>query len=403
MDARHFLTLRVDNLPETGKRQYENKQDSNLTRRHGVDCTTIRHEKICAVIFPPNETRHALRCGATSEELIELSEVAGSERIAGSSYRACCCFTAKGRPAQPRPRSVRARMYGSASCRCRFSERRTSFQSVVGAPPKNYLCFPATGFAFPDLRSQHRPVQPDAIGLQTENGDRTIISTSAVTSASCADTSVSIRKTRLTERKSSQALAEWICATHKSTASASGTGENGCCPKTRLGSRLAAAISAVFRLKYSARQLSDGDNSSSGTFSLFVRLQLRSRSLPQRSYSLNAALASSPFNLAISPRTWLLSSAFAGQGRIAAHQHPGGGIGRQAIEIRIAQDGDPLFGFLQQACLDGFDVLARHILRGRSSNCDPRSIPRSPRSRGCDWEADPACPGSRCSASRPRR
>jgi hypothetical protein len=42
-------------------------------------------------------------------------------------------------------------------------------------------------------------VQPDAIGLQTANGDRTIISTSAVTSASCADTSVSIWKTRLND------------------------------------------------------------------------------------------------------------------------------------------------------------------------------------------------------------
>jgi hypothetical protein len=138
-----FLTLRLDNLPETGKRQYENKQDANPPRRHGVDCTTIRHEKICAVIFPPNETRHAFRCGATSEELIELSEVAGSERIAGSSYRAVASLQRAG-PAQPRPRSVRARVYGGASCRCRFSERRTSFQSVVSAPPKNYLCFPAT-------------------------------------------------------------------------------------------------------------------------------------------------------------------------------------------------------------------------------------------------------------------
>jgi hypothetical protein len=74
-----FLTLRPDNLPETGKRQYENKQDANLTRRHGVDCTTIRHEKICAVIFPPNETRHAFRCGATSEELncLKLPEANG--------------------------------------------------------------------------------------------------------------------------------------------------------------------------------------------------------------------------------------------------------------------------------------------------------------------------------------
>jgi hypothetical protein len=69
------LTLRVDNLPETEKRQYENKGDANVTRRHGVDCTTIRREKICAVIFPPNDRRHAFRCGAPSEERLELSEL----------------------------------------------------------------------------------------------------------------------------------------------------------------------------------------------------------------------------------------------------------------------------------------------------------------------------------------
>jgi hypothetical protein len=46
-----FLTLRPDNLPETGKRQYENKQDANLTRRHGVDCTTIRQEKFAPSFF----------------------------------------------------------------------------------------------------------------------------------------------------------------------------------------------------------------------------------------------------------------------------------------------------------------------------------------------------------------
>jgi len=34
-------------------------------------------KKICAVIFPPNETRHAFRCDATSEEPLELSELAG--------------------------------------------------------------------------------------------------------------------------------------------------------------------------------------------------------------------------------------------------------------------------------------------------------------------------------------
>jgi hypothetical protein len=46
-----FLTLRADNLPETGKRQYENKEDANVTRRQGVDCTTIRQEKKFAPSF----------------------------------------------------------------------------------------------------------------------------------------------------------------------------------------------------------------------------------------------------------------------------------------------------------------------------------------------------------------
>src|SRR5712672_3047665 len=98
-----FLTLRVDNLPETGKRQYENKGDANVTRRHGVDRTTIRREKICAVIFPPNERRHAFRCGAPSEERLELSELLRKRTDCRIGYRACRCFIAKGRPAQPRP------------------------------------------------------------------------------------------------------------------------------------------------------------------------------------------------------------------------------------------------------------------------------------------------------------
>jgi hypothetical protein len=46
-----FLMLRADNLPETGKRQYENKEDANVTRRHGVDCTTIRQERKSAPSF----------------------------------------------------------------------------------------------------------------------------------------------------------------------------------------------------------------------------------------------------------------------------------------------------------------------------------------------------------------
>ena len=42
----------------------------------------------------------------------------------------------------------------------------------------------ATCVALPALKSQQVPVQSDAIGLHTANGDSTIISTSAVTSAS---------------------------------------------------------------------------------------------------------------------------------------------------------------------------------------------------------------------------
>jgi hypothetical protein len=78
------------------------------------------------------------------------------------------------------------------------------------------------GFGWPGLSLQHMPVQLDAIGLQTANGASTIISTSAVTSALCSAISLSISNTRLTLRKSWQALAEWICATHRSTPSASG-------------------------------------------------------------------------------------------------------------------------------------------------------------------------------------
>ena len=81
--------------------------------------------------------------------------------------------------------------------------------------------------------AQHMPVQLDAIGLQSANGESTIISTSAVTSALCSATSLSISNTRLTLRKSWHVLAEWICATHKSTPSASGKGENTCRPVFR--------------------------------------------------------------------------------------------------------------------------------------------------------------------------
>src|ERR1700722_17953677 len=44
----------------------------------------------------------------------------------------------------------------------------------------------ARGPAFPDRKSQQVPVQPDAIGLQTANGDRKTISPSAFTRAHCS-------------------------------------------------------------------------------------------------------------------------------------------------------------------------------------------------------------------------
>jgi hypothetical protein len=48
--------------------------------------------------------------------------------------------------------------------------------------------FPGVGLGFLDFGSQHVPVQLEAIGLQTANGDSTIISTPAVTSALCSAT-----------------------------------------------------------------------------------------------------------------------------------------------------------------------------------------------------------------------
>jgi len=48
------------------------------------------------------------------------------------------------------------------------------------------------GFALPDLISQHVPVQFEAIGLQTANGESTTISTAAITVASCSATSLPI-------------------------------------------------------------------------------------------------------------------------------------------------------------------------------------------------------------------
>ena len=56
-----------------------------------------------------------------------------------------------------------------------------------------------------------------------------------------------------------------------------------------------------------------------------------------------------------------------GQCWVAAYQDPGGGIGRQAIEIRIGQYLDSFFRLLQQTDLDRFDPLVRNALLSKNS------------------------------------
>jgi hypothetical protein len=52
MNARlFFLTLLANNLPESGKRQYQNKGTCAPTRRDAVNRRAARKEKICAAIF----------------------------------------------------------------------------------------------------------------------------------------------------------------------------------------------------------------------------------------------------------------------------------------------------------------------------------------------------------------
>src|ERR1700722_1271082 len=63
------------------------------------------------------------------------------------------------------------------------------------------------GCALPVFRSQQVAVPLDATGAQAAKGESTIISTSAVTSALCSATSLSISSTRMVLRKSPQLLA----------------------------------------------------------------------------------------------------------------------------------------------------------------------------------------------------
>src|SRR5438045_2643171 len=127
-------------------------------------------------------------------------------------------------------------------------------------------------------------------------------------------------------------------------------------------------IWAVFSLIYCARQAVEDDSSSSGALSLPTNPHLRSRSLPHRSYSLSASLASSPFNFTTSSSTRSLNSAFArASAGVAANQHPCGCVRRKAIEIWIAQDFNSLLGFLQQTALDRFEAVVGNTLRSENA------------------------------------
>src|ERR1700749_572960 len=138
--------------------------------------------------------------------------------------------------------------------------------------------FGGAGAALPVLIFPHVPVQFDAAGVQTREGDSTTISMPAVTSAPWSAPSLSSSYTRLTRRKSPQGFCAWICETQRSTASAFGRDAAMRRPNTRFGSFLAAVIPAVISFNQFSRQSSDdGGSSESGTLSLPARLHLRSR------------------------------------------------------------------------------------------------------------------------------
>src|SRR5215472_8652044 len=183
-----------------------------------------------------------------------------------------------------------------------FSIRR---RTVTG---KLSLLVGDDGPALPVFRSQHVPVQLDAIELQAAKGESTTISIPTVTSAFWFATWLSSSNTRLTLKKSPQEFFAWICETQRSTESAFGRDAGRSRPKTRFGSPLAASIPAVISFRKSSRQSCDGANSASGTLSLPARLHLRSRFLIHLAYSAKASCASSSFSLPISARTSPLSS-----------------------------------------------------------------------------------------------
>ncbi len=209
-------------------------------------------------------------------------------------------------------------------------------------------------------------MQPDAIELQTAKGERTTISTSAVTVASCSVSLRSIWETRLTARKFPQALADGFVPTHMIDGVGIGRGRSLMFVRKPASDRpwrqRSRPVSAVKYSREAAFRRTAAP--ASGTLSLPARSHLRSRSRPHRSNSANAStLPRLPSAWRSMPATWLLRSPFASASVGSPHiSRPGGRIGGKAIEIRIFQNFDSLLGFQQQAVLDGFEIPARNGL-----------------------------------------
>ena len=118
------------------------------------------------------------------------------------------------------------------------------------ARPRHFPGCPAwTVFGCRVCKSQHVPVQVDAIGLQTANGASTFISTCGRHDRLASETSVSSCSNAADAQEIPQVLAEWICPDAQVDRVGIGRGRQQRPGRKRfLGSPLAAVISAVFRL-----------------------------------------------------------------------------------------------------------------------------------------------------------
>src|SRR6267142_4841233 len=72
----YFLTLRADNLPETGKRQYQNKGTCAPARRDGFNQRTTRQRKnLCCLFFHQTKCQRRFRCSATMRMTFDPASV----------------------------------------------------------------------------------------------------------------------------------------------------------------------------------------------------------------------------------------------------------------------------------------------------------------------------------------